>query len=78
MKDGGIWIVETKGGETAGVNKNIDLQIENKFNAFKNYAKGKNIKWGFVRDVDHSLYINNTEFIMEMSDPHWKPIEDEF
>jgi len=25
MKDGGIWIVETKGGETAGVNKNIDL-----------------------------------------------------
>lgn len=64
--------------ETAGVNKNIDLQIENKFNAFKNYAKGKNIKWGFVRDVDHSLYINNTEFIMEMSDPHWKPIEDEF
>jgi type III restriction enzyme len=78
MKNGNVWIIETKGGETAGVNKNIDLQIENKFNAFKNYANDKNIKWGFVRDVDNSLYINNTEFVMNMSDPHWKPIEDEF
>lgn len=78
MKNSDVWIIETKGGETAGVNKNIDLQIENKFNAFKNYANDKNIKWGFVRDVDNSLYINNTEFVMNMSDPHWKPIEDEF
>lgn len=78
MKNDNVWIIETKGGETAGVNKNIDLQIENKFNAFKNYANGKNIKWGFVRDVDNALYINNTEFVMNMSDPHWKPIEDEF
>ena len=78
MKNGNVWIIETKGGETAGVNKNIDLQIENKFNAFKNYANDKNIKWGFVRDVDNALYINNTEFLMNMSDPHWKPIEDEF
>ena len=78
MKNDNVWIIETKGGETAGVNKNIDLQIENKFNAFKNYANDKNIKWGFVRDVDNALYINNTEFLMNMSDPHWKPIEDEF
>jgi len=77
MKNGDVWIIETKGGETAGVNKNIDLQIENKFNAFKNYVKGKNIKWGFVRDIDNSLYINNTKFAMDMADSSWKPLEDE-
>ncbi len=78
MKNGDVWIIETKGGETAGVNKNIDLQIENKFNAFKNYATDKNIKWGFVRDVDNSLYLNNTEFVMNMSNSNWKPLENEF
>jgi type III restriction enzyme len=78
MKNGNVWIIETKGGETAGVNKNIDLQIENKFNAFKNYANYKNLKWGFVRDVDNLLYINYTDFVMDMSDSHWKPIEDDF
>lgn len=30
-KDGTIWIIETKGGESKGKNKNIDDQIENKF-----------------------------------------------
>jgi type III restriction enzyme len=78
MKNDDVWIVETKGGETAGVNKNIDIQIENKFNAFKNYARGKNIKWGFVRDIDNSLYINNTVFVMDMADPNWRHIEEEF
>lgn len=77
-KNGDVWIIETKGGETAGVNKNIDIQIENKFNAFKEYAESKKIKWGFVRDVDNSLYINNTVFAMDMSDNHWVPIEKEF
>lgn len=78
MKNGEVWIIETKGGETSGINKNIDIQIENKFNAFKKYAKNKNIKWGFVRDIDNSLYIDNTEFIMDMSDSHWLPLENEF
>ena len=36
--DGTIWIIETKGGESKGKDKNIDIQIENKFNAFKLYA----------------------------------------
>ena len=36
MKNDEVWIIETKGGETAGgQSKNIDIQIENKFNAFK-------------------------------------------
>ena len=52
-RDGTIWIIETKGGETKGKNKNIDDQIENKFNAFKAYASGKELRWGFVRDKDN-------------------------
>lgn len=39
LKDGSIWIIETKGGEVKGVDKNIDNHIYNKFEAFKNYAK---------------------------------------
>ena len=74
-KDGTIWVIETKGGESKGKNKNIDPQIENKFNAFKEYAERYNINWGFVRDKDTSLYINNTEFHMDMSDEHWKALE---
>lgn len=78
MKDGTIWIIETKGGETKGKNKNIDDQIENKFNAFKAYAAGKDLRWGFVRDKDNQLYINNTEFAMDMADEHWVPLTQEF
>lgn len=78
MKDGTVWIIETKGGETKGKNKNIDDQIENKFNAFKGYATGKNLRWGFVRDKDNQLYINNTEFVMDMADEHWVPLTQEF
>lgn len=77
-KDGTVWIIETKGGETKGKNKNIDDQIENKFNAFKAYAAGKELRWGFVRDKDNHLYINNTEFAMDMADKHWIPLTEEF
>lgn len=77
-KDGTIWIIETKGGESKGKNKNIDDQIENKFNAFKDYAAKKNIQWGFVRDKDNRLYLNNTEFSIDMSSDVWQPIEDVF
>ena len=73
-KDGTVWIIETKGGEANGKSKNRDEQILNKFNAFKAYAEGKSFKWGFVRDKDNRLYINNTEFAMDMSDDHWIPL----
>ena len=78
MKDGTVWVIETKGGEFKGKNKNIDRQIENKFNAFKDYAKVKGIQWGFVRDKDNRLYINNTEFAKSMNDEHWVGLEDVF
>lgn len=77
-KDGTVWVIETKGGEAKGKDKNIDTQIENKFNAFKAYAAEKDLHWGFVRDKDNQLYINNTEFAIDMADDHWQPIGDVF
>lgn len=78
MKDGSVWIIETKGGESKGKNKNIDIQIENKFNAFKAYAEEKHLNWGFVRDKDGRLYINNTEFAIDMNNENWVPLMKKF
>lgn len=75
MKDGSNWIIETKGGEQAGHSKNIDVQVGNKFNAFKAYAEKYNLNWGFVRDSNEELYINNTEYVDDMSDESWRNIE---
>lgn len=77
-KDGTVWVIETKGGESKGKDKNIDIQIENKFNAFKLYAVEHGLHWGFVRDKDNFLYINNTKFAIDMADEHWQPIDDVF
>lgn len=77
LKDETDWIIETKGGESSGHSKNIDMQIENKFIAFKQYAKKYNLHWGFVRDIDEELFINNTEYVEDMSDDSWKPLEEE-
>ena len=77
-KDGTVWVIETKGGESKGKDNNIDPQIENKFNAFKAYAAKHGLHWGFVRDKDNRLYINNTEFAIDMTDVRWKPINQVF
>ena len=74
-KDGAVWVIETKGGEHSGHSDNIDIQIKNKFAAFKNYAANHSLNWGFVRNIDNSLFINNTEFVLEMSDPHWEDLK---
>ena len=78
MNDGTVWVIETKGGERGGIDKNIDIQIANKFNAFKGYAEKHNLHWGFVRDKDNRLYINNTVFSEDMADDHWQPLEEVF
>ena len=77
LKDGTDWIIETKGGEASGHSKNIDMQMGNKFNAFKQYAEKYNLHWGFVRDIDDELYINNTEFVDDMSDDRWRLLSEE-
>lgn len=48
-------------------------EIESELNA-KKYG----LHWGFVRDKDNRLYINNTEFAIDMADDHWKPISQVF
>lgn len=75
MKDGTDWIIETKGGEVAGHSKNIDMQAENKFIAFKQYAEKYGLQWGFVRDINEELFINNTEYVEDMSDVRWEPLK---
>lgn len=52
------------------------MQVGNKFNAFKAYAEKYNLNWGFVRDSNEELYIDNTEYVDDMSDQNWRNIED--
>jgi type III restriction enzyme len=81
LKDGSIWIIETKGGEDKyGNSKNIDIKVENKFEALKRYAKKHNINWGFVRDYDanQKLYLNNTTYNEDMNNSSWVKLEDIF
>ena len=39
-------------------------------------AEEKGLHWGFVRDKDNRLYLNNTVFAEDMADEHWVAIED--
>jgi len=80
-KNNEIWIIETKGGETAsGISKNIDMKVENKFEALKEYANKYKVNWGFVRDYDKNdrLYFCNTEYTEEMETDNWILLEDVF
>src|SRR5574344_2025080 len=73
-KNNKIWIIETKGGESAsGDSKNIDIKVENKFEALKEYANKYNVNFGFVRDYDknESLYLCNTEYTEDMENENW-------
>ena len=76
--NGEVWIIETKGGEIGNMSKNIDDQVENKFASFKEYAEKHGIKWGFVRDKNDKLYINNSEYTDNMTTEHWKPLKNNF
>lgn len=80
-KDNKIWIIETKGGENAdGESKNIDIKVENKFEALKEYANKYNVNWGFVRDYDknESLYICNTEYTEDIENDNWMLLKNIF
>ena len=74
--DGTVWLLEAKGGEDReGNSQNIDSQAENKFNALKQYAEKHNLQWGFVRNYDNRLFLNNSEWHEEMSDEHWELLD---
>ena len=74
--DGQVWLIETKGGEVAGHSKNLDAQVSNKFIAFKQYAEKYKLNFGFVRDINEDLFINNTKYHEDMSHESWRPLSD--
>lgn len=78
LKNGDVWIIETKGGEIKGVTKNIDQRSEIKFESFKEYATKNKLNWGFVRDKNKSLFLNNTRYTEEMNNNEWRPLEEFF
>ena len=78
LQDGTIWLIETKGGERQGQSKNIDVQVENKFEVFKQFAKKHEYQFGFVRDKNDELYLNNTEYVDDMNDSCWILLEEVF
>jgi len=80
-KNNELWIIETKGGENAsGISKNIDIKVENKFEALKEYSKNYGVRWAFVRDYDknNELYYNNTEYTDEMENDSWNKLDGMF
>lgn len=76
-KDNNVWIIETKGGEDSyGNSKNIDIKIENKYEALKRYAQKYNLKWGFIRDIDDLIFISNAEeYVDDMKDYSWTNVK---
>lgn len=74
LKDGSIYIIETKGGETNGKNQNVDELAKFKFVALKNYSSSYNVKFGFVRYINEKLYFNNIDYIDDMKDDKWVEI----
>ena len=78
-KDGTVWLIEAKGGEAPdGTSQNIDKYAPFKFDRLNEYAKRYNLHWGFVRNYEDELYINNTEWHEEMTDSHWILLDDAF
>lgn len=77
-KTGEVWVIETKGGETGNKSNNIDRQAANKFEAFKEYARVKALNWGFVRDKNEVLRINNTIYTESMQSEHWRSLKEVF
>ncbi|AWX16218.1 DNA helicase [Mergibacter septicus] len=76
LQSGEIWLIETKGGESNGQDKNIDVQVENKFKEFKRFANEYGYNFAFVRDRDEELYYNNIEYKHSLSEDEWKPLDE--
>ena len=78
MKNRDVYIVETKGGESAkGEDKNIDEYAPLKYEALKAYLEKYNLKGAFIRDIAGTLrYLNEGEWRDDMAD--WHPIDELF
>ena len=68
-KNNKIWIIETKGGENVdGKSKNIDIKVENKFEALKEYSKRYNIT---IRMSNYTFVILNIQKTWKMIIGHY-------
>ena len=74
-KDGSVWLIECKGGESHGQSKNVDKHAPQKFEAMKSYVEGKEISWAFIRDEDSLLYYNNIEYTEHLGEK-WRSIKE--
>jgi type III restriction enzyme len=78
----GLWIIETKGGQTnAGQNQNIDPFSAKKFEALKAYIKmmqndGRKIFGGFVRQNGIYLCICTDNYSDTIAAPNWQLLKD--
>lgn len=75
LQNESIWLIETKGGESNGKDKNIDRNVINKFWAFKRFSEENQYNFAFIRDKNEKLYYNNTEYISSMDHENWNIIE---
>lgn len=77
-KNGEIWILETKGGESkSGNSENIDKYSSKKFAALKAYLQKHNLKGGFVREKkdENELCICTEQYSDNLSDDNWLLLE---
>lgn len=78
LKNGDLWIIETKGGELAGKSKDYDEYTPVKFEALKEFVKDQHVQFGFVRDKNQRLFLNNTQYAESLDEAGWNLIKDYF
>lgn len=77
MKNGEIWIIEVKGGmKSDGESGNIDAYASHKFKALLDYQSShSNIKVAIARPYGGSLRLSTSEWVEDLKDETWVPIE---
>ncbi|MBN6070784.1 hypothetical protein HYE53_06740 [Aggregatibacter actinomycetemcomitans] len=68
-------VVNQRRRQANGQDKNINSHAKVEFNALQHFYQKHNYTFGFVRDKDGELYLNNTEYVDNMSDDRWQLLE---
>jgi type III restriction enzyme len=76
-RNGKIWIVEVKGGWTAGgKSENIDEYAEKKALALRRYCGKHGVQGGFIcyDESEDELLLNEEGYSEDLTDKSWKPL----